>query len=84
MCSVYDVKDKRAYARNCSEVKKMDPNRDRSYTSIDLDAEYDGICPYYKRYSVPLKFYWAARSFFVIIFLAVEELLILENVVMMM
>jgi hypothetical protein len=49
MCSVYDIKDKRAYARECAEVKKIDETRERSYTSIDLDAEYDGVCPYYKR-----------------------------------
>lgn len=47
MCSVYDVKDRRAYARKCLSVNETDPNRDRSWTSIDLDAEYDQRCPYY-------------------------------------
>ena len=47
MCSVYDVKDRRAYTRACETVKKIDPNRERSWTSIDLDSQYDNICPYY-------------------------------------
>jgi hypothetical protein len=48
MCSVYDVRDRRHYTRNCTAVYKSDAKRDRSWTSIDLDSEYDGICPYYE------------------------------------
>ncbi len=28
---------------------ESDPKRDRSWTSIDLDSQYDGMCPYYER-----------------------------------
>jgi hypothetical protein len=47
MCSVYDVRDRRHYTRNCTRVEKIDPKRERSWTSIDLDSQYDGMCPYY-------------------------------------
>lgn len=47
MCSVYDIKDRRAYTRECLAVEKIDKSRDRSWTSIDLDSQYDGMCPYY-------------------------------------
>jgi hypothetical protein len=50
MCSAYDVGDRRHYTRNCTTVTKTDPNRDRSWTSLDLRGEYDGKCTYYDRY----------------------------------
>ncbi len=48
MCSVYDVNDRRHYSRNCTKVEKLDPNRERSWASIDLDSQYDDMCPYYE------------------------------------
>ena len=49
MCSAYDVGDRRHFTRNCTDIYKSDPNRARSWTSVDLQGEYDGECPYYRR-----------------------------------
>lgn len=51
MCSAYDVADRRHYTRNCSTIEWKDPTRTRSWSSIDLQGEYDGQCEYYSRYS---------------------------------
>jgi len=51
MCSVFDPVDRRHYTRQCSVVVKTSPVRSRSWTSVDLRTEYDGVCPYFDRYS---------------------------------
>jgi hypothetical protein len=50
MCSALSVDDRRHYTRNCSKIFKSDPNRDRSWLSIDLQGQYDNECEYYDRY----------------------------------
>lgn len=47
MCSVTDIRNRREYTRNCTHITKFDPNRDRSWTSMDMVGEYDGVCPYF-------------------------------------
>lgn len=54
MCSVYDMQDRRHFARNCSSAYKSDPKRTRSWASEDLKSQYDDACPYYDRLDVPL------------------------------
>lgn len=54
MCSAYDVKNRRAYARPCEKVRKTDPRRDRSWTSIDMVDQYDGECEYYESCALTL------------------------------
>lgn len=49
MCSTYDVENRRAFTRNCTNVTKYDSTESRSWTSVDLEGEYDGKCDYYSR-----------------------------------
>jgi len=49
MCSAYDVDDRRHFTRNCTEVYQADPQRARSFTSSDIEGEYNGLCQYYSR-----------------------------------
>jgi hypothetical protein len=50
MCSALEVDDRRHFTRNCTPVAMSDPNRPKSWTSIDLQGEYDNECTYYSRY----------------------------------
>lgn len=47
MCSAYDARNRRAYTRNCTVVTHTDITRERSWTSVDMVGEYDGLCSYY-------------------------------------
>eukprot|EP00981_Chlorochromonas_danica_P010795 scaffold3414_cov183-Ochromonas_danica.AAC.1 len=46
MCSVIDSTSRRAYTRNCTIVANIS-SIGRTWTSIDMEGEYDSICPYY-------------------------------------
>lgn len=47
MCSAYDVGDRRHFTRNCTKIVQEDLTRARSWTTVDLQGEYDDECPYY-------------------------------------
>lgn len=56
MCSVTENHDMRNYVRNCTEVEKRNALDPRSFTSIDLDGLYDGVCPYFSNCALTLNF----------------------------
>jgi hypothetical protein len=50
MCSVYDVHDRRAYTRACTNVtEKEGVTSSRRWTSPEMVELYDDICPYYAK-----------------------------------